>query len=145
MAAARGVQLPSNMPTAADLAAAQRGDRAAVARLRALAGEARQDEPKRGRSGLEAGSFLSFHPSLKRRLRRLERMGARYSPEAHRKLSKTGVLGMALLWLIVAPLLLLAAWMMLAAIGMLIMLNLLFVSVWLAVIHGIFVLLGHAG
>jgi Zn-dependent protease with chaperone function len=145
MAAARGVQIPANMPSAADLGAAQRGDRAALARLRALAGDARQDEPKRGTSGLEAGSFLSFHPSLKRRLRRLERMGARYSPEAHRKTSLTAAVFMAVLWLIIGPLLLAAAAMMLVVIGMLIMLNLLVVSIWLAVIHGIFTLLGHAG
>jgi hypothetical protein len=89
--------------------------------------------------------LLSFHPSLKRRLKRLERMGARYSPEAHRKMSGTTVLVMGVLWLIIAPLLVVAASMMLVVVGMLIMLNLLLVAIWLAVIHGIFVLLGHAG
>jgi Flp pilus assembly protein TadB len=137
------MQIPANI--AADMAAAQRGDRAAIARLQALAGGERQNEAKRGTSGLEARSFLSFHPSLKRRLKRLERMGARYSLEAHRKLSKAAVIGMALLWLIIMPLLVAAAAMMLTAIGMLIMLDLLIVAIWLAVIHGIFVLIGHSG
>ena len=143
MAAARGVELPANLPSAADLAAAERGDKAALARLRALAGQARQDEPKRGTSGLEAGSLLSFHPSLKRRLKRLERMGAQYSPEAHRKMSVTAGIVMVVLWLIITPLLVAAAGMMLVVVGMLIMLNLLVVGIWLAVIHGVFVLLGH--
>jgi Zn-dependent protease with chaperone function len=145
MAATQGLEIPANAPSASDLEAAQRGDKAAIARLRVLAGEVRQNELKRGTSGLEAGSMLSFHPSLKRRLKRLERMGARYSPEAHRKISSTAAMVMAALWLIITPLLLVAATMMLVVVCMLVMLNLLFVAVWLAVIHGIFVLLGHAG
>ena len=144
MAAARGIQVPANMPIAADIAAACRGDKTAIARLQALGGETRQNEAKRGSTGLQAQSSLSFHPSLKRRLRRLERMGARYSPEAHGKKSKAAVIIMSVLWLIIGPLLLAAAGMMLVAIAMLIMLNLMFVGIWLAVIHGIFVLLGHA-
>src|SRR5438105_757155 len=83
-----------------------------IARLRALAGGAGQNEAKRGTTGLEAQSFLSFHPSLKRRLKRLERMGAHYSPEAHGKTPKTAVVVMTVLWLIIAPLLLAAAAMM---------------------------------
>jgi len=145
MAMARGIRVPAEMLHAADLAAARQGDQAAIARLRALAGGAGQNEAKRGTTGLEAQSFLSFHPSLKRRLKRLERMGAHYSPEAHGKTPKTAVVVMTVLWLIIAPLLLAAAAMMLVVIAMLIMLNLVFVAMWLAVIHGIFALLGHGG
>ena len=72
-------------------------------------------------------------------------MGAHYSPEAHGKTPKTAVVVMTVLWLIIAPLLLAAAAMMLVVIAMLIMLNLVFVAMWLAVIHGIFALLGHGG
>ncbi|HZR28214.1 MAG TPA: M48 family metalloprotease [Terriglobales bacterium] len=143
MGAARGIPVPANMPVAADIAAACRGDKTAMARLQALGGEPRQNEAKRGSTGLQAQSSLSFHPSLKRRLRRLERMGAHYSPEAHGKKSKATVVVMGVLWLIIGPLLLAAAGMMLMVIAMLVMLNIMFVAIWLAVIHGIFVLLGH--
>ncbi|HTC96003.1 MAG TPA: M48 family metalloprotease [Terriglobales bacterium] len=144
MGAARGIQVPANMPIAADIAAACRGDKTAIARLQALGGESRQNEAKRGSTGLQAQSSLSFHPSLKRRLRRLERMGASYSPEAHGKKSKAAVIIMSVLGLIIGPLLLAAAGMMLVVIAMLVMLNIMIVAIWLVVIHGIFVLLGHA-
>ena len=144
MGAARGIQVPANMPIAADIAAACRGDKTAIARLQALGGESRHNEAKRGSTGLQAQSSLSFHPSLKRRLRRLERMGASYSPEAHGKKSKAAVIIMSVLGLIIGPLLLAAAGMMLVVIAMLVMLNIMIVAIWLVVIHGIFVLLGHA-
>src|SRR5215472_4020740 len=66
-----------HMPNLADLAAARRGDRAAIARLQAARGEeSRQRPAKSGQSGLQAQSFLSCHPPLKKRLKQLERMGA---------------------------------------------------------------------
>src|SRR5713226_7059504 len=77
-----------------------------------------RNETKHGTSGLQAQSFLSFHPPLKRRLKRLERMGAGYSPEAHGKTSKTAIIVMVVLWLIVGLLLLAAAAMMLVVIAM---------------------------
>ena len=138
IAMARGGQVTANMPDVADIAAARQGDKAAIARLRVLnaqESEVQRNETKHGTSGLQAQSFLSFHPPLKRRLKRLERMGAGYSPEAHGKTSKTAIIVMVVLWLIVGLLLLAAAAMMLVVIAMMVGLNLVLVALWLAAIH----------
>ncbi len=93
----------------------------------------------RGQTGLQTQSFLSFHPPLKKRMKRLERMGAHFSAAAHARMS-TGVrIFTGVLFAIIVPLLAAAAGMMLVAIAMIIGLNLVFLGIWLAVIHGIFV------
>jgi len=85
---------------------------------------------------------MSFHPSLKRRLRRLERMGARYSPEAHARNSVALVIAMTILYLIIVPLLTAAGVMMLMVMAMLIMMNLMVLMLWMVVIHAIFTWFG---
>lgn len=137
--------------------AAMRGDCAAAARLvtfgRAMSGVRGLDpdaanriasgDHKKGTSGLQAQSMMSFHPSLKRRLRKLERMGAHYTPEAHTQMSKGSVIVMGVLYLILGPLLLTAGALMLVVVAMMVMLNLVFLGMWIAVIHAIFTALGH--
>ncbi|HLW54947.1 MAG TPA: M48 family metalloprotease [Candidatus Angelobacter sp.] len=141
MAAAHGEDASEiHMPNLADLAAARQGDRAAIARLRAVSQQrtARQ-EAKSGSSGLQGSSFLSFHPPLKKRLKRLERMGAHLAAGAPRKSSFAGKMILGVLLLIIVPLLALAAGMMLVVIAMMIGLNLVILAIWMAVIHAIFV------
>jgi Zn-dependent protease with chaperone function len=140
MTAAYGDDAASmHMPNLADLAAARRGDRAAIARLQAARGEdGRQRQAKSGQSGLQAQSFLSFHPPLKKRLKRLERMGAHLQADVHAKSGLTARLVMAVLILILVPLLALVAGLMLVVIAMIIGLNLIFLTLWLTVIHWAF-------
>ena len=126
------------IPNPADIIAAQRGDQAAIARLRAR----HEEKPHLQTTGLQAQSMLSFHPPLKRRLKRLDRMGA-HVEVATRKMGFGASMVMLVLWLILGPLLLVAAGAMLVAIAMIIMLNLMFLGLWLMVIHGIFWWLGH--
>src|SRR5205085_900482 len=73
--------LAGRIPDPADLLAARKGDASAMARLRAFrrqtsttqsAGASGTDDASSGMSSLLVG----FHPSLKRRLKRLDRMGA---------------------------------------------------------------------
>src|SRR5215813_6392733 len=128
----------ADIPNPADIIAAQRGDQAAIARLRAR----HEEKPHLQTTGLQAQSMLSFHPPLKRRLKRLDRMGA-HVEVATRKMGFGASMVMLVLWLILGPLLLVAAGAMLVAIAMIIMLNLMFLGLWLMVIHGIFWWLGH--
>jgi hypothetical protein len=141
MAEAHGEDAASiHIPDLAVVAAARRGDRAAIARLQA-AGRLRsqQQQAKSGQSGLQTQSFLSFHPPLKKRLKRLERMGAHLQADVHRRMgAKAGVV-VGLLMLFIVPLLALCAGLMLVVIAMMIGLNLLFLTIWLAVIHAVFV------
>src|SRR5262249_6243968 len=61
------------MPSVNDILLARRGDRNAMARIRMLR-QARQREGRTGRqgkTGLESKNFLSFHPPLNKRAKRL--------------------------------------------------------------------------
>ncbi|HEY6349344.1 MAG TPA: M48 family metalloprotease [Candidatus Angelobacter sp.] len=127
------------MPNPADVIAAQHGDRAAMARLRA---RHECQPPQKATAGLQAQSALSFHPPLNRRIKRLDRMGAHVAV-ATRKMGFGGTVVMLVLWMILGPLLLVAGAAMLAAIAMMIMLNLVFLGLWLMVIHGVFLWLGQ--
>jgi Zn-dependent protease with chaperone function len=128
-----------HIPNFADIAAARQGDRAALARLRAATHqESPQSQAKRGNTGLQSQSMLSFHPPLKKRLRRLERMGAQFRASAHARMGAGVTIFMTVLWLIIGPLLAVAAGLMLVVIAMIIGLNLVILTVWLAVIHTIF-------
>ena len=140
MAAAHGEDASQiHMPNFADIAAARQGDRAALARLRAATHqESPQIDAKRGNTGLQSQSMLSFHPPLKKRLRRLERMGAQFRASAHARMGAGATIFATVLWLIIGPLLALCAGMMLVVIAMIIGLNLVILAVWLAVIHAIF-------
>ena len=138
--------------------AAMRGDAAARARLMAFglaisgmqgmgafpspAPTAAAAPRKKGATGLQSQSIMSFHPALKRRVRRLERMGARYSLEAHARRSVALTIFMTLLYCIVGPLLTVAGVLVLVVMAMLIGLNLMLLGMWIMVIHAI---LSHFG
>ena len=136
MAAASGSNF--KMPNPADVIAAQRGDREAIARLRAQ----HESKPQLSNTGLQTQSMVSFHPSLKRRLKRLNRMGAHIAI-GKRQMGLAASLFMLVLFLIIGPLMLVAAAGMLVVIAMMIMLNLMFLGLWLAIIHAIFLFLAH--
>jgi Zn-dependent protease with chaperone function len=128
-----------NMPNLNDLMAAQRGDRAALARVRIQrqSRQRQQGETRSGQTGLQQVSFVSFHPPLNKRAKRLQRMGARLAaPSRHGGLGTKIVI--AVLYLILGPLLLAAGVMMLFVVALMIGLNLLFLALWLAVIHWAF-------
>ena len=127
------------MPNPADVIAAQHGDQAAIARLRAR----HESKPQPGTTGLQSQSMVSFHPPLKRRIKRLDRMGAHVEVAVRRKMGLGATTFMLVLWLIIGPLMLVAGAAMLAAIAMMIMLNLFFLGLWLLAIHGIFLWLGQ--
>ncbi|MBZ5521286.1 MAG: M48 family metalloprotease [Acidobacteriia bacterium] len=133
--------LPAGMPNLEDLMAARQGDQAARRRIEM----SNQQRSRTGteKAGLQGQSMLSFHPPLKRRLKRLQRMGAHveFGTAPKRPLWATAL--MAVLWLILAPLMIAAGAAVLAAITVMIGLNLLFLALWLAVIHFIFGLIGH--
>jgi Zn-dependent protease with chaperone function len=132
-----------HVPNFADIAAARQGDRAAIARLHAVTHqESPQLQAKRGSTGFESQSMLSFHPPLKKRLRRLERMGAEIRASAHARLGAGATIFATVLWLIIGPLLGVAAAAMLVAIAMIIGLNLIILAMWLAVIHAVLTWLG---
>jgi Zn-dependent protease with chaperone function len=126
------------MPNFADILAAQKGDRAALARIQALRQTRPQGQPKRGQTGLQIQSFASFHPPLKKRAKRLQRMGSHLIAPV----MGGGVwlkVFMTLLYLIIVPLLAVAGGLMLIVIAMMIGLNLMLLAVWLMAIHWIFV------
>jgi len=130
--------------------AAMRGDPEARARLmkfaRAMAAarvDAAREEPSDAQakaSGPLTETFLSFHPPIKRRLTRLVRMGARteFMPQAtsHKVEIIVGV--------VLGPLIVLLVGLFVFLIAMMIMLNLLFLSIWFALIHVIFSLVAAA-
>ncbi len=127
------------MPEPADIIAAQKGDRAAMARLRALRETSQpQGSTRRGQSGLKIQSFVSFHPSLKKRAKKLQRMGSHLiAPERRMGVGVTIFAGV--LYLIIVPLLTVAAGLMLIVIAMMIGLNLMMLGLWLTAIHWLFV------
>ena len=130
------------MPNVADIIAAQKGDRAAMARIAQQQQQSRQQQssPRRGQSGLQIASSLSFHPPLKKRARRLQRMGSHLiAPE--KRWGPVAIIFMAVLYAIIVPLLAVAGVLMLFVIGMMITLNLMMLMLWLMAIHGLFVLL----
>ena len=128
----------SAVPNVADILLAQKGDRAALARLRALRkDDGERESTRHGRSGLQTHSFLSFHPPLVKRVKRLQRMGA--TLVAPQRPSGTGVkIFVTALYLILGPLLAVAGGLMLAVMVMMIGLNLFFLTLWLTVIHWAF-------
>ena len=133
-----------NIPDPADIIAALHRDPAAIARLRARSRqESAQVQGKKDMSstGLQSKSFLSFHPPLKRRLKRLQRMGAHVLVES---LNKRTIKFAVFIGVILTPLFALLIGLFLVLIAMMAMLNLIFLGIWLAAIHAIFTLLaGH--
>ena len=93
-----------------------------------------------GRDAAAAGSFLTFHPPLKRRLKRLRSLGATSVPEEGRP-GGLRVVGNILAVVVVGPLIVVAAGLLMCLAGIIIGLDLLFMGVAMAVIHGLFSLL----
>ena len=147
---------PADLAAArADLAAACKGDKAAIKRLLALSRQTALQQETSPRpqpqkdadqtSDMSSFSLLDFHPSRERRLKRLERMGAHVNLASEKSTTRilTAVLSIVLA-LIFAPLALLIVALDLLFIGVMTMLSLTFLVIWLAVIHKIFVLVGHS-
>jgi Zn-dependent protease with chaperone function len=134
-----GERLPvglGELPNFADIAAAQRGDRAAIERLKQAQQTKRQAQPRRSQSGLQ--SFASFHPPLVKRAKRLQKMGSHMIAPVR---AGGWVLTVfeTLLYAIIVPLLTVAGGAVLMAIGMMIGMNLMLLAVWLMAIHWFFV------
>jgi hypothetical protein len=91
--------------------------------------------------GLDA-KLAGFFPSLKRRLKRLDRMGAHVELESSRA-NPAAVIFLGLLVLLLGPLALLALGLLLLLIGILTLASLAFMTVWMAFVHQIFVVFLH--
>jgi hypothetical protein len=126
--------LAGKIPDPADLLAARTGDAAAIARLRAFRRQTSATSTDGSSSGMSS-LLVGFHPSLKRRLKRLDRMGAHVTLAATD--SKAWVIGLVF-GLVFAPLVLLLVAMFLLLIGIMTMASLVFLAVWLAFIHKMF-------
>ncbi len=141
MAAMMGERLPvglGELPDLADIQAARHGDKAAIARLMQAKQGMRPSQPRRSQSSLQMQSFVSFHPPLVKRAKRLQKMGSHMIAPVRAGGTVLTVF-MTLLYAIIVPLLTVAGVLMLIVIGMLIGMNLMLLAVWLSVIHWIFV------
>jgi Zn-dependent protease with chaperone function len=141
--AAADPALASQIPDPDDLLGIPRGDKAALVRLRArqrgshARSQAQNDDQS---SSISSVSILGFHPSVKRRLKRLARMGANVQFAASEP--KAWIVGF-ILSVIFAPLLLLIAALFLLLIAVMTMASFAFLAVWVAAIHKIFVLVAQ--
>ncbi|HEU5409956.1 MAG TPA: M48 family metalloprotease [Candidatus Acidoferrales bacterium] len=135
---------PDELPNFEDIAAAQHGDKAAIARLAQFSRvmNANQETTRDSQSAPEneGSGFAGFHPSLKRRLKRLDRMGAHVELEAD---DRKPLLFIAVLALLLGPFALAAVALLLLLIAIMMMSSLAFMAIWMAVIHQIFVALLH--
>ncbi len=129
-----------HIPDPEDFEAAKKGDAAAIERIRRLQEARAQAEgtgTARSQTGLQTHSFLSFHPPLGKRAKRLQKMGSRLiAPENQYGLGMKIL--MFVLYLIVVPLLTAGGVLMLMALGIMIMMNLMLLGVWLTVVHWAF-------
>ena len=127
-----------NIPNLNDLVLAQKGDRAAIARMRAARQQHQQQQSTgKGRTGLQTYSFLSFHPPLNKRTKRLQKMGAKLVTQG-RRWGPVMTAVMVLVYAVGAVAFAFVGAMMLFVIAMMIGLNLLFLTLWLSVIHWAF-------
>ena len=141
MAEIMGERLPAGLgelPNFIDIQAASHGDMAAIQRLKQAQQGRRQTQPKRGQSGLQMQSFVSFHPPLVKRAKRLQKMGSHMIAPV-RGGGWVLTVFMTLLYVIIVPLLTVAGGLMLIVIAMLIGMNLMLLAVWLTAIHWFFV------
>ncbi len=132
--------LAATMPDPADLAAARQGDLEAVARLRAVRLQSsstpgQHKDHEDSSSGGSTVSLIGFHPSLKRRLKRLARMGAHVDLAAGDSKAWKVTLFFTVLF---GPLFLLLAGMFLLLIAVMVVSSLGFLVIWLAIIHKLF-------
>lgn len=136
-----GEKLPvglGDLPNFADIEAASHGNRAAIERLKLAQQGRRQSQPRRSQTGLQMQSFVSFHPPLVKRAKRLQKMGSHMIAPV-RAGGWVLTVFMTLLYVIIVPLLTVAGGLMLIVIAMLIGMNLMLLAIWLSVIHWIFV------
>lgn len=122
----------------ADVQAARHGDKAAIGRLMQAQQARRPSQPKRSQTGLQMQSFVSFHPPLVKRAKRLQKMGSHMIAPV-RAGGWVLTVFMTLLYAIIVPLLTVAGGLMLIVIAMLIGMNLMLLAVWLTAIHWFFV------
>lgn len=87
--------------------------------------------------GVASGSLLTFYPPLSRRLQRLRRLGATVQVHEGRP-GRGRIVGNALAVVIVGPLVVVIGGLLLCLAAMIIGLDLLFMGVAMAVIHGLF-------
>ena len=120
----------------ADITAAMRGDREAIARLEQAQHFHEAAKPKRREAQMP--SFASFHPPLAKRAKRLQKMGSHLIAPVSGGGWVLKVF-MTLLYAIIIPLLTVAAGLMLIVIAMMIGMNLMLLALWLMAIHWIFV------
>jgi len=140
--------LAAQFPNPDDFFRARQGDTAAMLRLRAVRQGPASAAQTEGRSQTQTGegssissvSMLGFHPSLKRRLKRLARMGAHVELAAIKSKAWIVVLVLSIIF---APLLLLLIALFLLLISIMTLASLTFLVIWLAVIHQVFMVLAH--
>ena len=132
--------LANHIPNPDDLIAARRGDFQAMARLRAAHGDPAKQQSQNQDASSDSVGFIPFHPSLKRRLKRLARLGAHLDPTAARDSKATLVI--VVLSLLLGPFMLLAVALLIFLIVVMTLASLTFVVIWLATLHQLFVLAG---
>jgi len=135
--------LAAQIPNPDDFFGARQGDPAAIGRLRnvrRLARDTTSGQKKDAESSISSVSMLGFHPSVKRRLKRLARMGAHVDLTVQKSKAWIVVLVVSIIF---APLVLLLIALFLLLISMMTMASLVFLVIWLAVIHNVFLLVGH--
>jgi len=141
--AASDPALAAQVPNPDDFFGARQGDAAAMARLRSahrLARDTSSGQKNDAESSISSASMLGFHPSMKRRLKRLARMGAHVDLTAQKSKAWIVVL---VLSIILAPLFLLLVALFLFLIAIMTMASVVFLVIWLAIIHSVFMLVGH--
>lgn len=131
------------MPNIADLAAARKGGAAAIARLRTfhanhIAPHAPESETAKA-SDLSSMTFFPCHPSVKRRLRRLNRMGAHADASSNPGATKVAIV----IGVLLAPFAIAAAGLLLLLIAILTLSSVTFLVIWIAVIHALFAAIFH--
>jgi Zn-dependent protease with chaperone function len=137
--AAADPQLSAQVPNPDDILAARQGDFSAMARLQAARRSQSQAASQDDSSESQRPGLMDFHPPLKRRLKRLAKLGAQISTEAGEPKARIVIV---VLFLILGPFVLAAVALLLLLIAILIMASLTFVVIWLAAIHQLFALAG---
>jgi len=131
------------MPNLADIAAAQHGDKVALQHLAEFSNKMKANQPAASDSQEttdSSSSFAGFFPSLKRRLKRLDRMGAHVELESDGGKSWIVIVVLAVF---LGPFALAALALLLLLIAIMVLASLAFLMVWMAFIHELFVVFLH--
>lgn len=144
-AAATALGKPADeLPDVSDFIAAQHGDTAALHRLQqfdhSINGTRQPEADSKESSESSSSNFAGFFPSLKRRLKRLDRMGAHVELEADD--GKSWII-IAALSIILGPFALAALVLLVLLIAIMVMASVAFLTIWMAVIHKLFVVFLH--